>query len=415
LFGAAMTKFEGFILLALVGSWMLLIPSAHPSFRWSARSWWVPGFCLLTALPFVVLRMRVPTLHPESGWVGYALHHPVVTLLNVPVIFAVMLTRLFLNPQFAHWRAEAGDLHWDGHWEGFSSLFNQPALGLPWLCFGLSVMLWFARPESRVVVVWISTMLIAALLAFSLVFSSFVNITSLEAVLGYTADDTAGRYLLPVLVAWFVTLMTAFFNEQASGEFRNAPLAELKGGYWFMAEAMLIVIIALLVMPKIESTASESAVQEAGGLGLGADSGHHSFEQGDVQQRMEHAIQLEKSGKFVEAMEEYRRAAADYPTNPVVLNDLAWSLAANPKSELRNGKEAIKLAGRAVEIDQEQQAVFIGTLGAAYAEGGQFRKAIEMARKARDVALLANEPEVATKNEELLRLYSAGKTVAAGR
>jgi len=30
LFGAAMTKFEGFIFLALAGSWMLLLPSARP-------------------------------------------------------------------------------------------------------------------------------------------------------------------------------------------------------------------------------------------------------------------------------------------------------------------------------------------------------------------------------------------------
>ena len=35
LFGAAMSKFEGFIFLALVGSWLLLLPSARPSLKLS--------------------------------------------------------------------------------------------------------------------------------------------------------------------------------------------------------------------------------------------------------------------------------------------------------------------------------------------------------------------------------------------
>jgi len=35
-------------------------------------------------------------------------------------------------------------------------------------------------------------------------------------VIGYTADDIAGRYLLPVLLAWFATMMTMFFAELPS-------------------------------------------------------------------------------------------------------------------------------------------------------------------------------------------------------
>jgi len=78
---------------------------------------------------------------------------------------------------------------------------------------------------------------------------------------------------------------------------------------------------------------------------------------------------------------------------------------------LRNGKEAVQFASRAVELTGQQQPVFIGTLAAAYAEDGQFAKAIEMAKKARDVALLNVHPEIAAVNEQLLKLYSAGKAV----
>jgi len=91
-----------------------------------------------------------------------------------------------------------------------SSLFNHLTLGLAWLCLLMAVALWFAVPARRQVIIWTLAMLVGALVAFSGVFASFVNITSLSQVIGYTADDTAGRYLLPVLLAWFATMMTVF-------------------------------------------------------------------------------------------------------------------------------------------------------------------------------------------------------------
>ena len=71
----------------------------------------------------------------------------------------------------------------------------------------------------------------------------------------------------------------------------------------------------------------------------------------------------------------------------------------------------MQLASKAVELTGQQQPVFIGTLAAAYAEDGQFAKAVEMANRARDIALLKRQPEVAAINEQLLKLYSAGKAV----
>jgi hypothetical protein len=62
----------------------------------------------------------------------------------------------------------------------------------------------------------------------------------------------------------------------------------------------------------------------------------------------------------------------------------------------------------------QQQPVFIGTLAAAYAEDGQFAKADEMAKRARDIALLNKQPGVAVMiNEQLLKLYSAAKAVGS--
>ncbi len=216
LFGAAMAKFEGFIVLALVGGWMLLLPSARPSLKPSPGCWRVLAFCFLAALPFVCLRVQIPSLHHESGWAGYALHHPDPTLANCPWIFMVLVARLFVSSDFALWSGEGGQLHWIGRWDGFSSLYNHLTLGLAWFCLLLTVALWLAVPARRPIIVWMLAMLVGALAAFTLVFASLSNVTDLVSTIGYTADNTAGRYLFPVLLAWFATLLTTFFAELPS-------------------------------------------------------------------------------------------------------------------------------------------------------------------------------------------------------
>jgi hypothetical protein len=214
LFGAAMTKFEGFIFLALVGSWLLLVPSARPAVQSLPQLRQVAAFWLLAALPFICLRVQIPVLHYESGWASYAVHYPSTTLLNVPRIFMILLARLFVSSDFANWTGDAGQLHWIGRWDGLASLYNHSTLGLAW--FGLLVMtaFWLAVPNRRSMIIWALMMLIGALAAFSVVFASFINITGLNAVLGYTIEANAGRYLLPVLFAWFTTLLTMFFHGQ---------------------------------------------------------------------------------------------------------------------------------------------------------------------------------------------------------
>jgi 4-amino-4-deoxy-L-arabinose transferase-like glycosyltransferase len=226
LFGGAMAKFEGFIFLALVGGWMLLLPSARPSLKSSPRLWPVLAFCFLAALPYLCLRVQIPSLHYESGWAGYALHHPGRTLSNWPGIFMILIARLFVSPNLASWSGEGGRLHWTGRWDGLSSLYNHPTLGLAWFCLFMAVMLWFAVPARRQVIVWILAMLVGALAAFSGVFASFVNITSLVQVVSYTANDVAGRYLLPVSLAWFATMMTVFFAETPSTISISSPGAQ---------------------------------------------------------------------------------------------------------------------------------------------------------------------------------------------
>ena len=52
---------------------------------------------------------------------------------------------------------------------------------------------------------------------------------------------------------------------------------------------------------------------------------------------------------------------------------------------------------------------FFGTLDAAYAGAGRFEEAISTANKARELALVAGQPQIAQKAEERLALYREGK------
>jgi len=263
LFGAAMTKFEGFIFIALVGGWMLLLPPARPSFKPSPRLWWGLMFCFLAALPFVCLRVQIPSLHFESGWAGYALHHPVSTLSNWPGLFMILLARLFVSSDFASWSGESGQLHWIGRWDGLSSLYHHPTLGLAWFCLLLTVALWFAVPTRRQIIIWILAMFLGAVAALSGVFASFVNISNLTQVIGYTADELAGRYLLPVLLAWFATVLTMFFANPPSATTADRSLPALKHGYWLVVGALLILVLGVFVLPKNRSSLPENLLQSA--------------------------------------------------------------------------------------------------------------------------------------------------------
>jgi hypothetical protein len=91
------------------------------------------------------------------------------------------------------------------------------------------------------------------------------------------------------------------------------------------------------------------------------------------------------------------------------LNNLAWILATDRGVTNRNGAEAVQLAQRACVLTGYQTPVLIGTLAAGYAEAGRFKEAVDTARRARDLALAARQPDVAEKNRQLLGLYQSGR------
>jgi hypothetical protein len=126
---------------------------------------------------------------------------------------------------------------------------------------------------------------------------------------------------------------------------------------------------------------------------------------------MQLADRSQMDGDIQDAIQHYRKALDMDSNDPVVLNNLAWILTTASEPELRDGKEAVRLATRAVELTDSRRPLFIGTLAAACAQAGQFPEAVKMAGAARYLAQVTGQTEVAWKNAKLGWLYAAGKTV----
>ena len=78
---------------------------------------------------------------------------------------------------------------------------------------------------------------------------------------------------------------------------------------------------------------------------------------------------------------------------------------------MRDGTRAVELARHACELTKFQKTIFIGTLGAAYAEAGNFDAAMATAQRACAVATKNGEPVLLQKNQELLERYRAHQPV----
>jgi tetratricopeptide (TPR) repeat protein len=120
------------------------------------------------------------------------------------------------------------------------------------------------------------------------------------------------------------------------------------------------------------------------------------------------AIALDEKGQLAEAVIQYEKALEISPKSVSALNNLAWLLATGSNASLRNGARAIQLAREADELSGGTNALVLRTLAAAYAEAGQFGKAIENARTAMQLARSQGDDSLAAELQQHIALYELG-------
>ncbi len=118
---------------------------------------------------------------------------------------------------------------------------------------------------------------------------------------------------------------------------------------------------------------------------------------------------LYRIGKYAEAVEQWRFAIQLNPNHVGVVHQLAWAMATCPDESIRNAKDALFLAGWAVQLSREKDPTALATLAAAQAESQQFPEAVASAEKALALASALKMPDQEKNIREQLECYKARK------
>ena len=104
-----------------------------------------------------------------------------------------------------------------------------------------------------------------------------------------------------------------------------------------------------------------------------------------------------------------RDIGTNAPDSPRMLDELAWLLATYPDSKSRDGAEAVRLAERACGLTERRIPVMLDTLSAAYAETGDFQRAITAIKEALNRAYSSGDTDAIKLSEDILASLSANR------
>ena len=105
-------------------------------------------------------------------------------------------------------------------------------------------------------------------------------------------------------------------------------------------------------------------------------------------------------GDWQQAAQDYRRAINLDNQHSRAYQSAAWLMATAPDPRYRNPSLAVQSAERAVELQEEPDFRYLDTLAAAYANAGQFERALETLAEALQAAP-ENEQEALQRRQQL--------------
>ena len=133
----------------------------------------------------------------------------------------------------------------------------------------------------------------------------------------------------------------------------------------------------------------------------------------DAGAHYELGMALKKTGRLKGARSHFREAIVLDPDSVVKLNNLAWLLATCSNENIRQPKEAVRLAERATELTSRKSGAALDTLAAAYAATGRFDDAVLAAEEALALMTAPKMSAAAIEVRERLERYKQGKAYVA--
>jgi protein O-mannosyl-transferase len=114
---------------------------------------------------------------------------------------------------------------------------------------------------------------------------------------------------------------------------------------------------------------------------------------------------LTQQNRVAEGVEEWEKVLAIQPENGNAMSNLAWVFATVPDQSLRDGPKAVRLAEQALRLSGGRIPILFRTLAAAYAESGEFSKAIQTAQQGMELANSQGNSGLATELQGNIALY----------
>ena len=117
---------------------------------------------------------------------------------------------------------------------------------------------------------------------------------------------------------------------------------------------------------------------------------------------------------YRQAQRWFRDAVTSAPSNPSIVNEVAWTLSVSHLEDLRRPRYALKIMDDVMEANDvaRRTPAYLDTWAAAHAANGRFDRAIDLQEEAVEQATINNATDVLDILREHLEAFRAGETIS---